>query len=402
MRCQSVYSALAALLLMVAGASSQAITLDKVVAQHTAAHGGLASWQAVSSMRLTGSYTAFSRVKPFSLVRTQDRRYLMDHYQDDKHVVIGFDGKQAWWINPWYGIDWAVPVTGPDRIALEPSLDFYPTPLFNYQEQGYQVELAEPSEIDGQEVLQVKVTRSNGNQETWYLDSETYLEVARDCQGSDFGNPVPQRTYFDDFRQVGDLVIAHYVESEWYVRNHMMEIETVELNVDTDEIEFSPPPPVGMDKLLSLVGTWSVKVENRPGPAGAASETTLTVTIRSRVGGALIEAHSVDDDGIETISSLTYDSYKKCYRLTRIDSYSDQLDVQEGSFEEGQLKLDDIGPATPLQVEGRTVHQATVIRDITADGFIEEQQMSFDEGASWLTTHRLTYTRATGTADSDP
>jgi hypothetical protein len=399
MRCLSICSALI-ILVLAAGVPCHALTLDEIIDQHIAAHGGRESWQAVTSMRITGSYTAFSRVKPFTLVRTQDRRYLMDHYQDDKHVVIGYDGEQAWWLNPWYGIDWAIPITGPDRIALERSLDFYPSPLFDYQEQGFEVELADTTELDGRQVLQIKVTRSDGSEETWYLDSETYLEVACDSPGSDFGTPFPQRTYFDDFREVGDLVIAHYVESEWYTRSQVMEIDTIELDVDVAGIRFAPPPPTGMDRLLPLAGTWSVKVEDRPGAGGAARETMLTMTITSRIGGALLEAHYTNENGIDVISSLTYDRFRKCYRLTRIDSFMTYLDIQEGSFEEGQLKLD-AGPDTSFQMDGRTFHQATVIRDITEDGFVEERLLRIGDNETWITNQRLTYTRIGGAAASE-
>ena len=57
--------------------------------------------KAVQSMKITGQFTAFSKIRPFTLHRKRDLRYHMDHTLGDKPVVIGFDGKTAWWDNHW-------------------------------------------------------------------------------------------------------------------------------------------------------------------------------------------------------------------------------------------------------------------------------------------------------------
>ena len=154
---------------------------------------------------MRGDFTAFSQVAPFVLHRRRAAapdhgdRYHIDHVQGGKRVVIAYDGAVGWQENPWSGMTWRHRITGLDLQVLKQDVDFV-NPLFDYAEKGYAVELVGRTDFEGQEVIQVDLTRPGGAEEKWYLDPETYLEVARDATGSDLGGQAfPQRKV--SFRQ---------------------------------------------------------------------------------------------------------------------------------------------------------------------------------------------------------
>ena len=78
-------------------------TVEEVIAKHIEAHGGQEKWDAVETMKITGDFTAFSKVAPFTLHRKRETNYHLDHMLGDREVVIGYDGKTAWWDNRWMG-----------------------------------------------------------------------------------------------------------------------------------------------------------------------------------------------------------------------------------------------------------------------------------------------------------
>ena len=82
----AVLTALATLFAIIPTAG--AATLKEVVARHIAAHGGQKNWDAIHSMRITGSFTAFSEISPFALHRKRDDRYHLDHVHDKKTVIL--------------------------------------------------------------------------------------------------------------------------------------------------------------------------------------------------------------------------------------------------------------------------------------------------------------------------
>ena len=65
-----------------------ATTAEEVAAKNVEARGGKAAWGAVESLRLTGTFQAFSKTKPFTLHR-KGSKYHMDHHLGDKPVIVG-------------------------------------------------------------------------------------------------------------------------------------------------------------------------------------------------------------------------------------------------------------------------------------------------------------------------
>ncbi len=384
---------IASCLMVLSTAPASGSTVDEVIAKHIAARGGLEAWEKAQTLKATGSFTAFSKVGPFTLHRKRDNKFHLDHVLGDKPVEIGFDGEIAWWVNLWNGIPWSQPITGLDRAVLMQDVDFE-SPFFHHREKGYKVELQGEDDVDGQKVIKLQLTRPDDSVETWYLDPETHLEVAYDAQGSDFGTPNPQRTYFEDFRQVDGLVMPHLIEKQWYTRHRIMEIEKVEINAEIDDAVFSRPLPGDMEAFQSMVGEWNVKVEQRDSPQAPWAESERTSTIERRMDGALLEER-LTQQGFQALRSLTFDRFKERYRISQLTDFTGHLDIQEGQFEDGRLTTSNVETGTPWIGFGQTFHQRLSIFDLSADGFKIEAETSVDGGENWFVASKATYSRVT-------
>jgi len=389
-----VAAALAAAVLLgpVATPPLAALTAEEVVARHLEARGGEERWRQVESMRITGRYTAFSKTAPFTLHRQRQNQYHFDSMRNESPIVLAYDGETAWTVDHGSQLEWPHRLPELSRQVLRMDTDFA-TPFFGYRERGFEVALSGRTQLEGQEVIELLLTRPDGWEERWYLDPESYLEVARDSQGSDFGQPAEQRTFFDDFREVEGLVIPHYVESQWYTRHRVLEIEDVELGVEVDGDLFRMPPPEGMERLLAMAGEWRVKVEQRSAPSLPWTESEREATIESLLRGALLREHFVNPEGTEVIRHLTYDRFRKVYRLAEINDFTNHLDLREGTFDDrDRLTLSNSETGTPWLGFGLTIHTRETIAEISEDGFRVETEFSFDGGQNWGAYVRRSYT----------
>ena len=390
---------LATLLISVVLLPTQPASADElatVIEKHIEARGGRDAWEAVSSLQITGDYTAFSTIAPFTLTRKRDHRARFDTEMQGSPYLAVFDGEGAWSIVGAIGLDWALPMGRQDFIAFRQETDFA-TPLFDYAERDMTAELIGESEIDGVPAIAIKLTRSDGEEETWYLDPETFLEIGRDSSGSDFGRPEPQRTFFDDFRSVGNVVLPFFQETQWYTRDRILEVDEVVINPAVDDAIFEFPPPTGMGELASLIGNWMVKVEHRDYPQAPFAESERTVVVEGRVRGGLLQETYVTDDGFSTVRSLSYDRFREVYRLAQISSFASYLDVLEGGFDdESRLVLTNIDSGTTLKIFGLELHERLSIFDIEEDSFRIEQESSSDGGETWNVLTKLHYTRSDG------
>lgn len=371
--------------------TAMAAPLDEVVEKHIAAKGGRDAWDAIESLKLTGQFTGFSKIKPFTLHKKRDR-YHMDHMLGDKPVVAGYDGETAWWRNEWLGPG-IQNIEGPDLAVFHREVDFA-TPLFDLEAKGHKAELLGDVDVDGEPAVGIKITRGDGSEETWFLHPDTYLEMARRSPGSDFGRPMPQLTFFDDFRDVAGVQIPHYTETQWYTRHRVMEVADIEANVAVDESLFRMPPPTGMGPLQSMIGNWKVKFEQRQQPGAPWSESEHTAAISGPLRGGLIHQEATTAQGNQIISTLSYDSFRERYRATSINDVTNLQNVLEGTYEDGRLTLSNVGTGTTTENFGMTFHSRVHYFDITDAGFSVEIETSIDGGENWAVLQKMTYTRA--------
>ncbi|HKY31582.1 MAG TPA: DUF1579 family protein [Candidatus Polarisedimenticolia bacterium] len=386
----------AALLALATLGAAPPATVDELVARHIEARGGAERWSRVKSLKLTGTMTSWSRKSPFTLLRAPGDRYLLEGTQNGARLVIGYDGRTAWWDNAMLQ-EGAQRIRGLDLAVVLRDTDF-PNPLFGWKEKGYQLRLLGAREFEGERALALELSRLDGMSETWYLDPATYLEVARESPGSDFGRPVPQRTFFADFRDVGGVKVPFSVESQWYTRDRALQADRAELDVPAGDDRFTMPPPPGMADLLSLAGEWKVAVSRSEGPPGSPwKDEERSCRIESLMGGALLQERFVSSSGNAVLRSITFDRFKKRYRVTEINEATTHLDVAEGAFDESKrLVVDNLKADTATQAFGMTFHGRFTIHDIGPDSFKTEEEYSVDAGASWIPAVRCVYTRVKG------
>ena len=378
-----------------AAAHDHVMDVEDVIAKHVEAKGGDA-WNDVRNMRITGEFTAFSLTTPFTAHRARDRRYHIDHMLNERRVVLGYDGESHWMDNEWSD-GGPQPMSNPvDLAAFERDLDFA-TALFDVEARGYKAKLLEDrDEIDGFPAIAIELKRGDDSVEIWFLDPDSYLEIARESPGSDFGRPQLATTFFDDFREIGGVMLPHYVETQWYTRDRVQNIAKIEVNTDFDDSVFALPSATGMDAFQDMVGEWTVKVESKQNPRQPEfTESARDSTITASLNGGLIEERFSTTAGTQAVRMLSYDRFRKHYVMTQMDDARTYLDIQTGVFEDDVLKVSNVETGTSSSTFGADIHERCTISPPSENGFTIERENSMDGGQNWMVTQRLTYTRKT-------
>jgi hypothetical protein len=212
----------------------------------------------------------------------------------------------------------------------------------------------------------------------------------------DWGQEVELWMYFDDFREVEGVVLAHRIEMEYGIRHVVREIGEVKLNSTLDPALFLMPPTEGMAPLMSLAGEWDVKIESRQSPRAPWAESHTTSTIEPLLGGALLEERfTYDQDGapVNAVRTRSHDRFDDVYRLTHADDQTSHLNIFEGRLEEGRLVATNEVSATTREAFGQVFLDRQILHDIGPDGFQLDWEISMDGGDSWFLTTKYTYTR---------
>lgn len=222
--------------------------LDQVLRRYEEARGGVAAWRATETLSASGIYASFSHRKAFRLEMRQPSYYHFDTESLGGRALFARDEKGPYWIFAALGTPaWPTRVENPapyaamvDRQAL------FEPPLMDARAKGHRVELIGRGDIDGTAVIVLELTLASGDQEKWYLDPVSGLEVAIDATIFDFtqtDKPVAERSFPSDFRKVGKIVVPHKVEKEYLARYSLLEIHEIKVNEGWPAEKFRMPDP---------------------------------------------------------------------------------------------------------------------------------------------------------------
>ena len=214
-----------------------------------------------------------------------------------------------------------------------------------------------------------------------------------------WGFEAQAETWFDDYREVDGVTIAFYQERIAGDDYSIIEIESVETDLDLAEGFFAMPPPEGMLPLQAMVGEWSVKVEHRPfRPDQPWIESAGTATFSAEPdGGLLVERlayEGADGTPVVVVRQWTHDRFAELYRVTAHNDFNNQLKVLEGVMGEDRLILDTLRTGTTeAGGGGEASHRRLTVTGIGDDEISLSVETSSDGGATWEPLRRYTYGR---------
>lgn len=365
-------------------------SVEEIISKHIEAHGGAEKWDAINSMEITAKFTAFSEEKDFYAIKTKEGCYYSDLHIGQHKVKEAFNGKWGWTIDPWHGFLFPRRLNKfEDNVFLQKA-EFF-TPFYNYEDKGSKVEYIGEENVDGIDTYAIKLTRSNGKLETWYLNKETYLEVKSVSEWIDFGMRTPAESFFDDFREVNGVVIPFFVERMFGQRDRMLVIDKIEFNPTIDKKKFEMPRSDDMQKLAFLTGTWDAKVEkmSRQNSLYTVDNTVVESEFKST---NLLEQHiAVDDYYVQSmIMRYSYHADRKIYRVVIFSEFTSNADFYEGKFEDGVFIADNKKDVVP---DSNGPYLQLKIYDIKEGSYTMEINNSRDKGANWNLAYKLSFTK---------
>ena len=367
-------------------------TIEEIIEKHINAHGGLKNWQKIENMKITGHFTSFSERKPFTEIKAKGGKYYAHFWLGQHPVHEGSDGSFVWTDDPWFELPYARKASPVEESVILQKADFF-TPFINYAEKGYKATFDGKEVKEGVEVFKITLTRNDGQNETWYLNSKTYLEYMAITDWSDFASPVQQEAVFDDFRKVGEVVLPFYNERVFDSRITSTEIENIELNVALEPGIFNLPLSEPMKKLDFLRGEWGVSFDAL-GRGGNWSHVDSTSSVFQFIENKNILQENISYIRylpLEKITTWTFNNDRKNYLMTVFNDIYSSTDVYQGDFQGDSLIMDNT-LVSFTKTENPTFTRY-IFTQISQEGFVLEIAQSKDKGETWKVSQKFTYFR---------
>lgn len=202
-----------ACLLVPLGLSAQALTLEQILPRYYEAMGGLAALDKIQTIRIRASMAGQDGTVELTLFKKKpDKvRLVMNRPGFATPFIQASNGQTAWWLRPGASPENAVPMP-PDKAAQFMRDAPIASALINWQERGVRLEYR--GVVDLGESLRchhIEAHFPDGQQVSYYLDVETYLERRIVSRTTLAGRIAKQVTIPSDYRRVAGVLVAHRV-----------------------------------------------------------------------------------------------------------------------------------------------------------------------------------------------
>lgn len=237
-------AATAALLATVPATADEASldkTLDEVLAAHFETIGGEDAWRALDSVSMTGTM-AMAQMgieAPVSMWFKTPNMTRIEFTVQGMTGIQAYDGEAAWMVMPFMGVNSPEPM--PADMAEQMAEQADVNPFLDWEEKEYQVELLAKEDVDGTEAYKIKLTRPSGNVRYYYLDSEHFLPFKVEGKTTFQGQEVDSVTILGDYKEVGDLIFPHSIESmqgDATTPGQVLTITAIDIETSVDASKF--------------------------------------------------------------------------------------------------------------------------------------------------------------------
>src|SRR5262245_42723282 len=125
---------------------STAQTVDEIVAKNLKAKGGVEKWKSISSVKMTGTFSAQGMEGPMSLFAKRPNLSRQEITMNGRKLVQAFDGTTPWMILPDSGMAREMPAAPGQSGRNNADFD---APLMDYQARGQKIERVGNEQVAG-------------------------------------------------------------------------------------------------------------------------------------------------------------------------------------------------------------------------------------------------------------
>lgn len=220
--------------------AGQAEELDEVLANYYEAIGGLEAWEAVESMRVTGSMGMGQGMEmPFTMVLKRPGMIRQEFTVQGMQGIMAGDGETYWMHMPFMGRTDPEPMPDDQVKQISRQADIE-GPLMNAEEKGITLELVGKEDLEGTEVYHITVTREDGDVEHHFLDAEYYVPIQVKTKTEMQGQEMEMTMVFGDYKEINGLMMAHSIQIVGGAGGALT-MNSIEVDVEVDDSIFAMP-----------------------------------------------------------------------------------------------------------------------------------------------------------------
>jgi len=216
--------------------SANAQTADDVIQKYSKAMGGLDGFNAIKTMKTTGTITTQGVDLALTSQIINGKAVRSDVQAMGQSVINSYKDGKGWKINPFAGVTTITDMT-PEELIDFKSQSMIANQLMDYKARGHKVELQGQEDVEGVKTYKIKLTNKDDNKVTTYFISVTNNTIVKSVSTRQLqGQDIEIETFYSDIKDFNGLkfpmVRTQKMQGQVFQE---IKIATIEFNVPIDE-----------------------------------------------------------------------------------------------------------------------------------------------------------------------
>ena len=197
-----------------AAAQPPAPTTADLIGRHVQARGGAAAMAAIRTLEMSGTMRppGFSADLVYRELIARPGSVRIETTLQGLTPIQAYDGRSGWQIQPFQGRKDPEALSSDDDKSLQEEADFEDA-LTDYRAKGSTVDNLGEVDVDGGPTYALRANLKNGDQETYYLDPDSYLTVRVVTRQLVRGAESLTETDYGDYEKVDGVYFPFEVDS---------------------------------------------------------------------------------------------------------------------------------------------------------------------------------------------
>lgn len=225
-----------ALTMMAGSISAFAQSAEEIVSKHFTAIGGEDNWKKINSMKMSGSMSIQGMEMPVTITTVNRKAMRMDMSMMGTNNYQIVTNNEGWVFFPIQQQPKPEPMTAEQVKESQDQLDIQGE-LVDYKTKGSKIEFIGKDDMEGTEVLKLKLTDKEGKEKTLFFDAASYYILREVEKVKADGKEEEVAVSFSNFKKLPEgITFPMTIETQM----GPVTMSTIEVNPKVDESIFKP------------------------------------------------------------------------------------------------------------------------------------------------------------------
>ena len=166
-------------------------------------------------------------------------KFRMEANIQGQQMIQAFDGENGWLIAPWIGPD-PQDLAGVQLKQTKEQANIEGD-LYNWEEKGHQAEYMGTEDMEGTEVYKIKLTKKEGDEIFYFIDSESYVILKETRKMTVQGNEMEIESFPSNYEMINGIAFPMSIKTNTMGQVTEILFDSVKIDLEMNDSIFVRP-----------------------------------------------------------------------------------------------------------------------------------------------------------------